>query len=76
MTRKTGYALASAWLRSTSWRERATMAIVALIMLGALATVWLQGYNIGAHVWRQGWLCGQITYSGNPFCMRDPNGGM
>jgi len=52
------------------------MAVAALIVLGALATVWLQGYNVGAHVWRLGWICGQMNYNGNPFCMRDPSGGM
>ena len=69
-------ALASAWLRSTTWSERVAMALVVVAALGFLLTTLLQGRLLGERVGRPGWICGHSITKGSPFCVRDPKGGM
>jgi len=44
--------------------------VVAVIFV-ALALTFGSGLNIGAHIWRPGWACGE-TLKGMPWCMRAP----
>jgi hypothetical protein len=59
------------WLRLTTRSERIGIALGALLALAVLAALVAQGANVGAHIWRKGWACGE-TLKGGPTCLPDP----
>jgi hypothetical protein len=59
------------WLRLSTWNERIALAFGAFVALALLAAVVAQGANVGAHIWRKGWACGE-TLKGGPTCLPDP----
>ncbi len=56
------------WLSLTTGGERVGLALAALLAVALLAAVVAQGENVGAHIWRQGWACGE-TLKGAPVCL-------
>jgi hypothetical protein len=57
-------------LRLATWQERLGWALAAVLALALLAAIVAQGENIGAHIWRPGWACGE-TLKGGPACIPD-----
>ena len=72
----TTVAMAWAWLRAMSWRDRVGLVLAILFALVVLGAALGQGYLVGDRVWRPGWICGHMINSSNPWCIRDPEGGL